>query len=166
MTLDDFFVETKAEVATLMSDGAPFGELVFSEVVMQHLVDAGMTFDPVVCHFQGKVGNANLRLSGYSMSEDADQLDLFVSLYEGFDELSPIPDQDIKTAAAQCVRFLELCAAGKIAEKLDPSSDVHSLALTIREIYNGLEQVRVYVLTDGIATVSYTHLTLPTKRIV
>lgn len=151
MTLDDFFTETRGEIATLMSDGTPFGELVFSEVVMQHLVDAGMTFDPVVCHFQGKVGNANLRLSGYAMSEDADQLDLFVSLYEGFESLSPIPDQDIKTAAAQCVRFLELCAAGRIAEKLDPSSDVHSLALTIREIYDGLEQVRVYVLTDGIA---------------
>ncbi|OIN54417.1 AIPR family protein [Pseudomonas costantinii] len=151
MTLDDFFAETKGEIATLMSDGTPFGELVFSEVVMQHLVDAGMTFDPVVCHFQGKIGNANLRLSGYAMSEDADQLDLFVSLYEGFDSLSAIPDQDIKTAAAQCVRFLELCAAGRIADKLDPSSDVHSLALTIREIYDGLEQVRVYVLTDGIA---------------
>jgi hypothetical protein len=151
MTLDDFFAETKSEIATQMSDGATFGELVFSEVVMQHLVDAGMTFDPVVCHFQGKVGNANLRLSGYAMSEDADQLDLFVSLYEGFESLSPIPDQDVKTAAAQCVRFLELCAAGRIAEKLDPSSDVHSLALTIREIYDGLEQVRVYVLTDGIA---------------
>ncbi|AZE96129.1 hypothetical protein C4J96_4040 [Pseudomonas orientalis] len=151
MTLEDFFVETKVEIATLMSEGSPFGELVFSEVVMQHLVDAGMTFDPVVCHFQGKVGNANLRLSGYAMSEDADQLDLFVSLYEGFESLSPIPDQDIKTAAAQCIRFLELCAAGRIAEKLDPSSDVHSLALTIREIYDGLEQVRVYVLSDGIA---------------
>jgi len=151
MTLDDFFTETRGEIATLMSDGAPFAELVFSEVVMQHLVDAGMTFDPVICHFQGKIGNANLRLSGYAMSEDADQLDLFVSLYEGFESLSPIPDQDVKTAAAQCVRFLELCAAGRIAEKLDPSSDVHSLALTIREIYDGLEQVRVYVLTDGIA---------------
>ena len=151
MTLDDFFAETKGEIANQMSDGAPFGELVFSEVVMQDLAEAGMTFDPVVCHFQGKVGNANLRLSGYAMSEDADQLDLFVSLYEGFESLSPISDQDIKTAAAQCVRFLELCAAGRIAEKLDPSSDVHSLALTIREIYDGLEQVRVYVLTDGIA---------------
>ncbi|MFD1693563.1 hypothetical protein ACFSHR_25210 [Azotobacter chroococcum] len=42
-----------------------------------------MTFEPVVCHFDRKVGNANLRLSGYAMSEDADQLDLFVSLYEG-----------------------------------------------------------------------------------
>ncbi|QBR33405.1 MULTISPECIES: AIPR family protein [Pseudomonas] len=151
MTLDDFFAETRGEIAAQMSDGAPFGELVFSDVVMQHLADAGMTFDPVVCHFQGKIANANLRLSGYAMSEDADQLDLFVSLYEGFESLSPIPDQDIKTAAAQCVRFLDLCAEGRIAEKLDPSSDVHSLALTIREIYDGLEQVRVYILTDGVA---------------
>lgn len=151
MTLDDFLAETKGEIATQMSEGSPFAELVFAEVVMQHLVDAGMTFEPVICHFQGKIGNANLRLSGYAMSEDADQLDLFVSLYEGFDTLTSISDQETKTAAAQCVRFLELCAAGRVAEKLDPSSDVHSLALTIREIYDELEQVRVYVLTDGIA---------------
>jgi hypothetical protein len=151
MTLDDFLAETKGEIATQMSEGSPFAELVFAEVVMQHLVDAGMTFEPVICHFQGKIGNANLRLSGYAMSEEADQLDLFVSLYEGFDTLTSISDQDTKTAAAQCVRFLELCAAGRVADKLDPSSDVHSLALTIREIYDELEQVRVYVLTDGIA---------------
>jgi len=104
MTLDEFFAETRGEIAAQMSDGSPFAELVFSEVVMQHLVDAGMTFEPVVCHFQGKVGNANLRLSGYAMSEEADQLDLFVSLYEGFEGLKPIPDQDVKTAAAQIGR--------------------------------------------------------------
>lgn len=151
MTLDDFLAETRAEIAAQMSEGSPFAELVFCEVVMQHLVDAGMTFEPVVCHFQGKVGNANLRLSGYAISDDADQLDLFVSLYEGFETLTPVQDQDSKTAAQQCVRFLELCAAGKLADALDPSSDAHSLALTIREIYDGLEQVRVFVLTDGVA---------------
>jgi hypothetical protein len=151
MTLDDFLAETRAEIATQMSEGSPFAELVFCEVVMQHLVDAGMTFEPVVCHFQGKVGNANLRLSGYAISDDADQLDLFVSLYDGFELVTPISDQDSKTAAQQCVRFLELCAAGRLAEKLDPSSDAHSLALTIREIYDTLEQVRVFVLTDGVA---------------
>ncbi len=151
MTLEDFLEETRIEIAAQMSDGSPFAELVFCEVVMQHLVEAGMTFEPVVCHFQGKVANANLRLSGYAVSDDADQLDLFVSLYGGFDILTPVPDQDSKTAAQQCVRFLELCAAGRLAEKLDPSSDVYSLALTIREIYDGLEQVRVFVLTDGVA---------------
>lgn len=151
MNLDEFLEETKAEIAAQISEGSPYAELVFCEVVMQHLVEAGMTFEPVICHFQGKVGNANLRLSGYAISDDADQLDLFVSLYEGFETLTAVQDQDSKTAAAQCVRFLELCAAGRLADKLDPSSDAHSLALTIREIYDGLEQVRVFVLTDGVA---------------
>ncbi|MEW6513566.1 MAG: AIPR family protein [Pseudomonadota bacterium] len=118
---------------------------------MEHMAEIGMTFEPVVCHFQGRVGNANLRLSGYAMSDDADQLDLFVSLYEGVDEITPVPDAETKTAVEQCLRFLALCAEGKMASKLDPSGDVHSLALTIREIYNGLEQVRVFVLTDRVA---------------
>lgn len=151
MTLDEFLDETRAEIAAQMSDGSPFAELVFCEVVMQHLVEAGMTFEPVVCHFQGRVGNANLRLSGYAISDDADQLDLFVSLYGGFETLTPVQDHGSMTAAQQCVRFLELCATGRLADKLDPSSDTHSLALTIREIYDGLEQVRVFVLTDGVA---------------
>ncbi len=150
MTLEEFFAETRAEVAAQMSDGSPFAELEFCEVVMQHLVEAGMTFEPVVCHFDRKVGNANLRLSGYAMSEDADQLDLFVSLYEGVETLTPIPDQNTKTAASQCIRFLEHCASGSLASKLDPSSDEYSLALTVQEIYDGLEQVRIFVLTDGV----------------
>ncbi len=104
MTLDDFLAETRAEIATQMSEGSPFAELVFCEVVMQHLVDVGMTFEPVICHYQGKVGNANLRLSGYAISDDTDQLDLFVSLYEGFETLTPVQDQNSKTAAQQCGR--------------------------------------------------------------
>ncbi len=151
MDLSEFLLETQTEVRAQMSDGNPFAEMVFSEVVMQHMAEIGMTFEPVVCHFNGKVGNAVLRLSGYAMSDEADQLDLFVSLYEGIDELTPVPDADTKMAVEQCIRFLSLCAEGKMAPNLDPSSDVHSLALTIQEIYNGLEQVRVFVLTDKVA---------------
>jgi hypothetical protein len=151
MELKDFLRETQSEVRAQMGDGSPFEEMVFSEVVMQHMAEIGMTFEPVVCHFQGRVGNANLRMSGYAISDDADQLDLFVSLYEGVDEITPVPDAETKTAVEQCLRFLALCAEGKMASKLDPFGDVHSLALTIREIYNGLEQVRVFVLTDRVA---------------
>lgn len=150
MTLDEFLEETRAEIAAQMNEGSPFAELVFCEVVMQHLVDVGMTFEPVICHFQGKVGNAILRLSGYAISDEADQLDLFVSLYEGFSTLTPVQDQDSKTAAEQCIRFLRLCVEGRLADRLDPSGDVYSLALTIREIYDRLEQIRVFVLTDGV----------------
>ncbi|WP_075322235.1 AIPR family protein [Acidithiobacillus albertensis] len=149
--LGDFLRETQAEVREQTGEGSPFEALTFSEVVMQHMAEIGMTFEPVVCHFQGKIGNANLRLSGYAMSDEADQLDLFVSLYEGVDVPTPVPDAETKTAVEQCLRFLALCAEGRMAAKLDPSSDAYSLALTIREIYDGLEQVRVFVLTDRVA---------------
>lgn len=151
MELADFLRETQTEVRAQMSDGAPFEEMVFSEIVMDHMAEIGMTFEPVVCHFQGKVGNAELRLSGYAMSDDADQLDLFVSLYAGVDVPTPIPDAETKTAVERCLRFLALCAEGRMAARLDPSSDVHSLALNIRGIYDELEQIRVFVLTDRVA---------------
>lgn len=151
MELQEFLIETQADVRSRISEGSPFAELAFSEIVMQHMADIGMTFEPAGCHFQGKIGNANFRLSGYALSEDGDQLDLFVSLYEGVDVLSSIPDADTKAVADQCLRFLLLCAEGKMAARLDPTSEARSLAETIQSIYNGLEQVRVFVLTDKVA---------------
>lgn len=38
-----------------------------------------------------------------------------------------------------------------MAQKLDPSSDVRSLAVTLQTIFNDLEQIRVYVITDRVA---------------
>ncbi|MBF0152459.1 MAG: AIPR family protein [Magnetococcales bacterium] len=156
MELVDFLRQTQAEVRSEIGDrlgepdnAYPYPESVFAEVVMQHMSEIGMTFDPVVCHYAAKVGNANLRLSGYAVSEDADQLDLFVSLYEGADEITSISDTQTKTAAEQCLRFLAKCAQGRLATTMDQSNDAYALALTIQECYAKLDQIRIYVLTDS-----------------
>ncbi len=151
MDLSDFLRETQAEVKAQVNEGAPFAEIAFTEIVMQHMADIGMTFEPVACHFKGRAGNDVLKLSGYAVSDDQDQLDLFVSLYEDVDVPTPVPESEIQTAVKQGLKFLALCAAGKLAPKLDPSSDVRSLAETLQLIYDGLEQVRIYVLTDRVA---------------
>ena len=150
MTIDDFLAEMRADIATQMSEGASFSEEVFCEVVMQHLVDVGMTSDPVGCHYQATVGRTNLKLSGYAMSEDIEQLDLFVSLFKGVETITPVSEQDLKTSAQQCVRFLELCANGRLEKELDDSHEARSLATIIHEKYDELQQVRIFVLTDGI----------------
>ena len=150
-TLPDFLRETQSAVKSQMREGALYEELVFAGIVMDHMSEIGMTFDPVECHFEGTVGNAILRLSGYSLSDEGDQLDLFVSLYAGVEEITPITDSETKMAAERCLRFLTLCAEGKMAPKLDPSSDVRSLAETLQAIYNDLDQVRIYVITDRVA---------------
>lgn len=151
MELAEFLRETQATVRAQMQDGALYEELVYANIVMDHMAEIGMTFEPVQCHFESKVGNAVLRLSGYALSDDNDQLDLFVSLYQGVDEPTRIPDAETKTAVEQCFRFLSLCAQGTLAPKLDPTNDVRSLAETLQAIYNDLEQIRIFVITDRIA---------------
>ena len=155
MELVDFLRQTQAEVregliagADNPASGCPYPELVFTEVVMQHMCEIGMTFEPVVCHYSAKVSNANLRLSGYAVSEESDQIDLFVSLYSSVDEIVSVTDSETKTAAEQCLRFLAKCAEGKLTATMDQSTEAYALALTIQECYPNLDQIRIYVLTD------------------
>jgi hypothetical protein len=158
MELEEFLRETQAEVRQLVNErlgsvgeAYPYPESVFAELVMQHMAEIGMTFDPEVCHFVGRSGNATLRLSGFAVSDEADQLDLFVSLYEGVDSVTSVPDSETKLAAEQCLRFLAKCIQGNLASTMDESNDAFALATTIHACYSKLEQIRIYVLTDRLA---------------
>ncbi len=156
LELLEFLHETQSEVRSqigerlsIPGESYPHAESVFADVVMQHMAEIGMTFESAaLCHYTARVGNAHLRLSGYAISDDADQMDLFVSLYEGVDEITPISDTETKTAAEQCLRFLVRCVQGRLASTMDESNDAYPLALTIQESYQKLDQIRLYVLTD------------------
>lgn len=155
MELEDFLRQTQADVRAEINDRLtgddnpyPYPESVFTEVVMQHMSEVGMTFEPVVCHYTATIGNARLRLSGYAVSEEADQLDLFVSLYDGVDSTTAVSDSETKSAAEQCIRFLRKCAEGRLASTMDESNDAYGFVLTVRGCYESLDQIRIYVLTD------------------
>lgn len=155
MDIQEFLRQTQAEVRTevaermtLAGTDYPYQELVFAEIVMQHMSEIGMTFEPVICHYSAKIRNANLRLSGYAVSDDADQIDLFVSLYTGVDEIVMVSDSETKIAAEQCLRFIAECSKGTLAKTIPPSQDAYSLAITIQDSYANLDQIRIYVLTD------------------
>ena len=155
MELAEFLLQTRADVKEQIADRMsvpggeyPYEETVFTEIVMEHMANIGMTFEPEPCHYERTIGNAKLRLGGYAVSEDADQLDLFVSLYGGVETVTPIAGRETKTAAEQCLRFLRGCAEGRLASTMDRSDDAFSVAHTIHETYSSLDQIRIYVLTD------------------
>lgn len=127
----------------------PSEELVFAETVMDDIGEAGITEQPEVAHWSGKVGNANLRLSGYSISDDQTRIDLFVSHFLGSPEVSEISDSDIKLVAKLAVNFALTCARGKLLQKLDPSSEIIGLVEILEKEWAELDQFRIFVLTDG-----------------
>lgn len=157
MTLEEFLDQTQGSVRAEVEARSgelgtpyPYPEMVFTEIVMQHMADIGMSHEPQICHHISKAGNATLRLSGFAVSEEADQLDLFVSLYDGVDEVLSVPDADTKAAAEQCMRFLTRCVEGKLSTSLDPSNEAYALAETVQACYPELNQIRIYVLTDRV----------------
>ena len=155
MTLEEFLVQTHSEVRSMISDRMAAGtylkdEAAFTDVVMQHMAECGMTFDPRVLHIERTVSGSKLKLNGYAVSDDADQVDLFVTLYDGNDTVQPVADADVVQAAEQCLKFLGKSADGKLVAAIDPSDDAYEFSLTIKDCYADLEQIRG-LCSDGSA---------------
>ena len=153
MILEEFLVQLQADIRERMESGdaPPYSEIVFAEYVMDHMAEIGMTSDPVTCHYDAMVDRAKLRLSGYAVSSDDEQLDLFVSLYSGSDKPTPVPDSETTQAASRCLAFLAKCAEGRLASRIDASNDAHELAQIIEMIFPKLDRITVHVLTDRVA---------------
>jgi hypothetical protein len=157
MELQEFLEQTQNEVKSLIVDGYkdsdlyPYPEIVFAEIVMQHMAEVGMTSDAQVCHYSTRLGNSNLKISGFSLNEDSSQLDLFISLYDGGCALASIDNDETVAAAKSCIQFLKNSVNGKLASVIDKAHDAHALALVVQECYAGLDQIRIFVLTDRIA---------------
>ncbi|HCL3801869.1 TPA: AIPR family protein, partial [Pseudomonas aeruginosa] len=163
MELVDFLRETQAairdEVEKDIGPGeAPIPpEAVFTEHVMTHMADEGITFEPTVCHYEAKVGTYKVKISGYSVSDttddsgNPDRLDLFVSLYKGVDELEPLPDSEAGKAAKEGLQFLKFCATGQLSGKLDETNDAYALVTEVERIFKTLDSIRIFVITDAVA---------------
>lgn len=153
MTLEEFHLQLQADIRERMQSGEapPYSELVFAETVMEHMAEVGITSDPVVCHYAARIDKAELRLSGYAVSRDDEQLDLFVTLYSGAEGLTAVSDNDTTQAAGRCLAFLSKCAQGELADRIDEANDAHELAKIIELIFPKLDHIAIHVLTDKVA---------------
>ncbi|WP_089173386.1 AIPR family protein [Bosea sp. AS-1] len=156
MSLEEFHRNFRADLQTTVAERVeagegpfPSDELVFAEKVMDHVAATNICDEPTVCHWNGKVGNAKLRITGYALSSDETALDLFVTHYFGTEELSELGEPDAKATATEGVRFLLGAASGKLDAKIDPTHPVRDLVATIRSRWNDIDRLRIFVITDG-----------------
>lgn len=156
MSLEDFHHGFRALVQTAIAERVqanegpfPSEELVFAELVMEHVANAGICEPATICHWSGKVGNSRLRITGYALSSDETRLDLFVTHYFGSEEITALPDSTAADTAKQGVAFLFHAAGGKLIDKVDPTHDIHGLISMITANWPDLDQLRVFVITDG-----------------
>ena len=156
MSLEEFHRNFRSDLQATIAERIEAGEgpfpseeLVFAEKVMEHVAETGICEEPIVCHWNGKVGNAKLRITGFAISADETALDLFVTHYFGTENLQDLADSDATATASEGVRFLFRAASGNLDARIDPTHSVRDLVATIRSRWGDIDRLRVFVITDG-----------------
>jgi hypothetical protein len=156
MSIEEFHRGIRSEIQAIVAerilsdDGTfPSEELVYAELAMEQVANANICDSPTICHWTGSIGNARLRITGYALSGDETFLDLFVTRYFGTEEIENLRDSEAASTATEGIKFLFESASGRLASRMEASGEIYDLVLFIKERWSSLEQLRVFVVTDG-----------------
>lgn len=128
---------------------AEFKENAFTERVMEIISEVGAINDGHTCYFRKEVGNRQLKVNGYSVSEDEEQLDIVTSIYRDDAEPVVLRMTEVYQVIQRALNFVQL-AATSLSDKMEQAHPAHDMADRIREMFasGSLERVNVVVLTD------------------
>ncbi|MBR0911500.1 AIPR family protein [Bradyrhizobium japonicum] len=134
-------------------EAGEFSENAFVQVVSEHLAEIGMLEDPVVCYHTGNIGSGVIRLNGFAAGDDAERIDLLVAIHDSSGQPRSVPSTEISRVAGQAARALQ-AASRNIHEELEKASDQYAMMHRISELLSGgVQEARVFVLTDGLTAV-------------
>lgn len=124
-----------------------FREEEFTQLVLEYLTDAGELNDGNICHHEAR----GVKVNGYSLNDEHDTLDLFVSIYTQGVPPATVPKNEIDAAFKRLQTFLKR-SLGEYFRLLEEASPAFDMARLIFELGDRLERVRLYVFTDGVTT--------------
>lgn len=117
----------------------------FTSIVIEQLIEAGTVDEGTACFYKSR----GVEVSGYGYGHDGETLDLFVTIYRGGPSPVTITRTDSEAAINRCQAFLDQALDG-LYKKVEESSEVFDMAVIIRARWDTIDQVRFFLLTDGI----------------
>lgn len=141
-----FLTNLHQEVISRSEGHEQLREEAFTEVMVEHLVEAGEFVDGVVCQHRSK----GVQVNGYGVSEDEKCLDVFVSRCTLMTPPETVPKRDVESLFRRGKEFVEKCMNG-YAREMEEASPAFDLALRIAELKSELTRVRLFLFTDGVS---------------
>ena len=153
--LQKFYIDIQEEInASLITDEEGANpEQIFTELAMSFLSDAGETENYRVC-FDEKISRRGIehKINGYSLYENYETLDLFVSIYNGDPSIQGVTKGDADKTLDRAVKFFRNAIYKDYVNEIEESSEVFDLAQTLSkvpEVKEFLTRVNIFLLTNG-----------------
>lgn len=153
--LDKFFTDICEEVnASLITsvDGTN-PEQIFTEIALSYLSDAGETENYRVC-FDEKISKRGIehKINGYSLYENYETLDLFVTIYFADNSIQPVSTVDSGRTIERATKFFRNAIYKDYVNEIEESSEIFDLAHTLAnvpEVKEYLTRINVFLISNG-----------------
>ena len=134
-------------------EGGTLEEL-FTEWAVNLLSDAGETENARIAYDEKSLGTKNQhKINAYSISDNYETIDLFITVFNGSEELSRIPKDDIDTASKRIVNFFNKGINKGYVEEIEESSPIFDFAHTLNssdDLRNNVVRINTIIITDGL----------------
>lgn len=128
------------------------GESVFTEITARLMAEMGLIGSvPEICAYEENFGGVTAKISACAVSDDRERLDLFVTLYEPSERPFALAPEKATRAAGGALLFLKHCADGSLSKQLQPGEPIAAAVSAIELSWKTLDQVKLWVLTNGLA---------------
>lgn len=147
---DRIRAETQERLSQLDSEMALAPDTALAEVMLAYLEEAGLATEHEVCPHEDQAGRNRCRIIGYALPEDSTRLELFTALYVAESPHRRIGRPELGRLCGHAARFFACVARGEL-DRFRTNPDLLAAAKLIAEELPRIEDVRVHVLTNGIA---------------
>ncbi|MDN5308907.1 MAG: hypothetical protein PWP14_301 [Methanolobus sp.] len=153
--LQNFYIDQQEEIKSILvadEDGTT-PEQIFTEIVLSLLADAGETENYRVSYDE-KVNKRGIehKVNAYSLYENYETLDLFITIYFDNDEIQSVAKKDVEKATDRLSKFFKNAIFNDYIDKIEESSQIFDLAQTlakVNDVKEMLTRINIFVLTNG-----------------
>ena len=150
-TMEQFYTDFLEEIQ--MSVDADLSgwniEDFFTSIMLEYLEEAGEADDYIMCPFRGY----GLQLNAYSLTEDYENLTIYVSIYKDNDNDNDKPksigQQDIDAAIKRAIQLYQK-AVNDLYTSFQKDNDTYEFAISLHDHKDDIKTVRICALTNGL----------------
>lgn len=116
-----------------------------TSVMLEYLEEAGEVNDPIICPFRGY----GLQLNAYTISEDFECVDIYVSIYSESDIPKSVSQTEVDAAVKRAIQLYHK-AINDLYTSFQKDNDTYEFAITLHQKKDKIRNVRICAITNGL----------------
>ena len=157
MNITEFYIELMQDIYSEQisdTDGCSQEQL-FTQIGVELLCNSGESENVKICYDRKEdaIGRTIHKINAYSLYENYETLDLFITIYKNPGGLYTVTKQEIETAIKQMQKFLISAIKKDYVTEIEESSEIFDLANTLSkvpQVKEFLTRINLFIISNGV----------------